>query len=363
MRQRVRGFTLVELLVVIAIIGILIALLLPAVQAAREAARRSQCTNNLKQLALAVHNYVDTYKVFPNKKQGTAQGGTAGCNQQFGTGWMRLLPFYEQQALYDQWSSAQTFGATNYPPFGPAPWDATAGAYQPYITQVQTLLCPSDGNAANKNPGDRGRTNYMFSVGDSIRQNGAMGHNVNDSPGGTRGVFANLGYKVTFSSINDGTSNTVMLSERLFAFDASRVGQGTITNAGDTITTTPNTCYTYVDPNDGRRFGSGTYTGWGGRWDHGSASHIGFNTVLPPNGPSCASATNDDGSHGLYPPTSSHPGGVNAALADASVRFISETIDTGNLGQPHPTSLTLRSPFGVWGALGTRSGGEQLSDF
>jgi len=93
MFRKRHGFTLVELLVVIAIIGILIALLLPAVQAAREAARRSQCTNNLKQIALAVHNYHDTYKVFPIGNWTTA----------YGTWLVSLLPFIEQQALADRY--------------------------------------------------------------------------------------------------------------------------------------------------------------------------------------------------------------------------------------------------------------------
>ncbi len=357
-RQRIRGFTLVELLVVIAIIGILIALLLPAVQAAREAARRSQCTNNLKQFALAVHNYVDTYQAFPNKKQGTAQGGCPNCNGGYGSGWMRLLPFYEQQALYDQWSSPQTFGGTNYAAFGPCPWDGTAGAYRPYLQHIGVLKCPSDGNIANA--GGKGRTNYMFSVGDSIRCSGAMGNN--DS-GATRGVFANQGYKATFSSINDGTSNTAMLSERLFGFDSRAVGQGTVHNFAG-LPDNPQSCYTQVDPNNPRQFlTSASVAGWSGQWDHGSTSHIGFNTVLPPNGPSCAELSNDNTNHGVYPPTSNHPGGVNLAMADASVRFISETIDTGTLSAPHPTNATQPSPYGVWGALGTRSGGEPVSNF
>src|SRR5690554_6653493 len=97
-----RAFTLVELLVVIAIIGVLVALLLPAVQQAREAARRMQCSNQMKQLALAIHNYADTFQAFPQKKAGTTQGGDcANHNGGFSSGWMRLMPFYEQNALYD----------------------------------------------------------------------------------------------------------------------------------------------------------------------------------------------------------------------------------------------------------------------
>ncbi len=364
-----RGFTLVELLVVIAIIGILIALLLPAVQAAREAARRSQCSNNLKQFGLAVHNYVDTYGVFPNKKQGTQQGGCDNMNGQYGSVWMRLLPYYEQQALYDQWSSANTFNGTSFAAFGPCPWGTHDDNYTPYYQQVSTLLCPSDGNAANKNPGDYGRNNYVVSVGDSIHSNNSTApytrYGNNDSTE-SRGVFGNLGGKITFALITDGTSNTVMLSEHLVS-----TGDGSVTRdvkySVTGVLTNPALCLAQLDPTDSRRFTTGNITTWRGRyWNHGATSHVGFNTVLPPNGPSCSevgngTSTNDNGDHGVFPPSSNHPGGVNVAMADASVRFISETINSGNTAAA-PT-ISGASRYGVWGALGTRDGGEPVSEF
>src|SRR5512143_367601 len=101
MRRR-SAFTLVELLVVIAIIGILIALLLPAVQAAREAARRSQCTNNLKQLGLALHNYHDTHQMFVYRKGGTTGGSATQSNQGRLSGFIPLLPYWEQRPMYDR---------------------------------------------------------------------------------------------------------------------------------------------------------------------------------------------------------------------------------------------------------------------
>lgn len=355
MHHRSKGFTLVELLVVIAIIGILIALLLPAVQAAREAARRSQCTNNLKQMGLAVHNYADINKCFPPKKSGTQLGGCALSNGAFGTGWMRLMPFYEQQPLYAIWSSAQTYGATTYTPFGPCPWDATAPNYWPYLQQVPTLLCPTDGTAAKKLATDRGRTNYMFSVGDTVSNN----HNNNSND--NRGPFGNYQVVFGFADIRDGTANTAMLSERLFAADSWTVKEGNIHSFAG-VATSPGTCLAQVDPNNKTRFAPGSnVTNWGGRWDHGSASHIAFNTVLPPNSPACGSTNNDDSSAGVWPPASYHPGGVNMALCDASVRFISETIDAGNTLAAPVTGGP--SPYSVWGALGSKAGGEPLSDF
>ncbi len=121
-RQRT-GFTLVELLVVIAIIGILVGLLLPAVQAAREAARRMQCTNSLKQFGLALHNYASTYKRFPAGSGGTQAGNPNGNNSRINA-MVGLLPFIEESALYNMIQSPQTFGTVTYQPGGPAPWDA-----------------------------------------------------------------------------------------------------------------------------------------------------------------------------------------------------------------------------------------------
>ncbi|MHB8897998.1 MAG: DUF1559 domain-containing protein [Thermoguttaceae bacterium] len=360
--RRFSGFTLVELLVVIAIIGILIALLLPAVQAAREAARRSQCTNNLKQLALAVHNYADTNQAFPPKKCGTSGGTIKQQNGGYGSGWMRLLPFFEQQALYDQWSSPQTLPSGTWTAFGPVPWDATAGdIYEIYDTQVNALLCPSDGNGPNKNATDYGRNNYVFSAGDSVdASNGTYGNNQGTNP---RGMFSNGSGRITFASLSDGTSNTLMLSEHLVAANSRTVRQGNAYNVAG-ILASPGTCYAQLNPNDRKQFAASVaVTSWPGmKWCHGSMSHIGFNTVLPPNGPSCAELANDNTTGGMvHPPTSNHPGGVNAALGDASVRFISETIDTGNMYAAPNTSG--RSAYGVWGALGTKDGGESVSEF
>ena len=356
--RRSSGFTLVELLVVIAIIGILIALLLPAVQAAREAARRSQCTNNLKQLALAIHNYADTYKAFPPKKMGT--GGSGGvhrlgleCVATAPAGCV-CSPSTSSKRIYDQWSSPQS----SFPAFGPCPWGPGVN-YTTYDYLVATLLCPSDGNAANKGATDYGRNNYMFSCGDSIHSN------QNNQSSNPRGMFNNISGVINFASVTDGTSNTIMLSEHLVSVSSTVVGQGSVYSLGTgTIVNSPGSCYAQINPNDHKVYNTGLSTAnWAGRrWAHGAMSHIGFNTVLPPNGPSCAENNNDNTTYGMvHPPTSNHPGGVNAAMGDASVRFISETIDTGSIYSPATTQG--ESMYGVWGALGTKDGGETVSEF
>src|SRR6187399_3083624 len=125
MIKRRKAFTLIELLVVIAIIAVLIALLLPAVQQAREAARRTQCKNNLKQLGLALHNYLDVAGMFPHRRGGTDGASATLSNDNHGSGLTMILPYLDQSPLYNQISSTQTFGTTTYAPFGDSSADAS----------------------------------------------------------------------------------------------------------------------------------------------------------------------------------------------------------------------------------------------
>ncbi|MBC7351906.1 MAG: DUF1559 domain-containing protein [Thermogutta sp.] len=348
---RGRGFTLVELLVVIAIIGILIALLLPAVQAAREAARRSQCTNNLKQLGLALHNYHDVHNRFVPLKAGTT-GASPWDDNNNGQlcGLIPLTPFLEQRALWDAITAGGTLdNGTPTKPFGPAAWRTD---YWPFRQQVPTLLCPSDPAYGKKSSGEQGFNNYHFNVGDHINRNAY------DRP--NRGPFAHF-YWASFSDITDGSSNTFGMIERsIYTKTGAIRGDGVANLAG--IDQNPTLCLATKGQNGMYASGYTLHSEKvvGRRWADGRPYWNGVTTVLPPNSPSCLGTANS-WEWGIFSPSSYHPGGVNALLMDGSVRFISETIDTGNLAAPQPGNGGGPSPYGVWGALGSMAGGEPVS--
>ncbi len=368
------AFTLVELLVVIAIIGILVGLLLPAVQAAREAARRMQCSNGIKQLGLALLNYESTYKALPPRKGGTGTPTGAGwvgairnnTNGNRLSGFVHLLPYMEQSAMFNNIQAGDVAGVHNYAAAqggpgvavgGPAAWTGWA----PWNRSPGMLVCPSDGPVFNA-PNNTQANNYAFSIGDT--NNNAL--NIADS----RGVFGAQRY-TKLGALTDGTSNTITFSERLKAnFGITNVVAnqietviGTATSAAN-ILTAPATCYNTAN---GRYFNAGQLVKgrFGSLWTDGQSERVCFNTILPPNKPSCTSDANGNADSGantfglLIPASSRHTGGVNVGYADGSVHFISDSIDTGNLNVAEKTSG--QSPYGVWGALGSKSGGETVS--
>ena len=201
------GFTLVELLVVIAIIGILVALLLPAVQAAREAARRMQCTNNQKQLGLGLQNYHDVYKKLPPRI-----GGNYVLNWS-PSGIMRLLPFIEQDPLYQQISNPLTIGTTTYRAFNVSSYDMN---YLPWKAKIAAFLCPSDGLSTGGTDTSLGRCSYHFSNGDYF---GWWGDPTTRGPFEVWSLYPDWptwyqGGVKELSAITDGTSNTIAITER-----------------------------------------------------------------------------------------------------------------------------------------------------
>jgi prepilin-type N-terminal cleavage/methylation domain-containing protein/prepilin-type processing-associated H-X9-DG protein len=354
-----RGFTLIELLVVIAIIAVLIALLLPAVQSAREAARRAQCVNNLKQLGLAVHNYVSSNDVLPAFSQNLFLP-TSGPWQNWPAMWTTaILPQLEQTPLYN---------ALNYD-FGM--WDnhnTTVG-----ITRLASLLCPSESQTITPANNYWGTCNYVANIGGPAcltAFNGAIVPFGSDNYGNNWAINnGNVG-PVGFQSFTDGTSNTALFSEKMIAPApstatispgnplAKRVMFGTSVNVDwDSNNAAQAQTFVQVCKNEpgSLKAPEGYYSQFAGIiWCASSArsmtngSYTHFNT---PNGLSCAAAN----SQGAAPPTSggwndaitatsNHSGGVNLCFTDGSVRFIKDTIN--------PQS---------WWALGSRNLGEVLS--
>ena len=400
------GFTLVELLVVIAIIGILISLLLPAVQAAREAARRMQCTNNLKQVALACHNYHDAHKMFPPTRTGPQEHYINEQPYTWGYGYattnflVTILPFIEQNSRYEQVVADNWRGVWNY-----------GGYYnpQPYHQGIiSAYACPSDGmsGAPSWNLG-YARTSYLGSYGDTITHSHEQWPN-------TRGYFgggsshqsaaqpqARPVYR-TFASLVDGTSNTIAIAESVISANAPSVAADGATTAGagdrnvKSGTVSSDSIIAANDPpmptnanfgnvqvnnvalclaaRDGSQIRSDlaviTVRGKGYNYADSRPAASFFQTILPPNSPSCANtrrAANPGQGHGITSASSNHTGGVNAGMADGSVHFVSDTIDSGNQQYGSQTNdrepMSGPSPFGVWGAMGSINGGESKSMF
>lgn len=313
-REGRRAFTLVELLVVIAIIGILIALLLPAVQAAREAARRSQCSNNLKQIGLALHNYHDTYKTFPFGAWRQTAPGSWGSSW-----WANVLPYIEQGAGYDR----LTFVGAH-----PGWTERDSGALNGDVfhdVNISAMVCPSSPLEPMHDAGGGRRINRPHYVGIS----GATdGDGFTNRPGYERnccncctsvtagGRVAAGGILVpmdthNFSDVRDGTSNTLLVSECSdFIFDANGITQNAQVNSN-------HGWLMGTDASQRIQDGTGTY----GRTFN--ITHIRY----PPNSVKLGLpgvGNNDGPNNGIY---SSHPGGVQCVLADGSVEFISETIE------------------------------------
>ncbi|QDU97097.1 DUF1559 domain-containing protein [Lignipirellula cremea] len=298
---RRRGFTLVELLVVIAIIGVLVALLLPAVQMAREAARRSTCTNNLKQFGLALMNYHDSHKTFP-----PAQCGLHN-NTGFWSWGAMILPQIEEGSLY------QTLGvASNLPQVAPAPGKGIEQS-------LDSFHCPSDTAPAINNrrwtaKDIRGATsNYIANngYGEDHSTQGKNGLNMaNNSQGPFRRLQNGNGYHtISIRDITDGTSKTIALGERAWQM---RVYDST-TSTTVTANYYAGTAYGSRYQNEGHTDGLDAVVGIGG---------CGINNATPGTHPS--GATSGRSYDGF---SSMHPGGANFAFCDASTHFISENIN------------------------------------
>ena len=364
-----RAFTLVELLVVIAIIAVLAALALGAVQRAREAARRMQCSNRLRQLGIANHNYHNDNQAFPPLQTGTSTGGPFDWNGHINSsrhhlsGLVGLLPYMEQEAVYTR---------TRRRNFGPVPWVSYGGVWNVRIVQ---LLCPSDQERPWPPPGRIGYKNFFFSMGTTVKFNSWR-----DNSGVYQEIWRG---PIRIRDIFDGSSHTVAMTERLHAntdvwhdianivttpsIDGIEQGIGRRIPSELVLNAYVRACWATADKYNGSRYDDdpsgnpeGTMTavspihlGLGGDhfiagayWPWGETYFNGVSTVLRPNGPTCVSPSGAGAprhSWGTWTATSRHAGVINVLFADSSVKTIDNNID-----------------LKTWWALGTRDGQEDL---
>jgi prepilin-type N-terminal cleavage/methylation domain-containing protein/prepilin-type processing-associated H-X9-DG protein len=335
MVSRRDAFTLIELLVVIAIIAVLIGLLLPAVQSAREAARRAQCTNNLKQIGLAIHQYISDNDVLPPSGGIDLKGITTGTGRvaQNSSIHLRLLNYLEHRDVYD---------AYNFKLGDVVNGNSVADNTTVMTTSINGYLCPSDANPGSRENLDIGYTvpvtcvNYAVNGGSNRVYQGGTVNGVAWWLGG----HPYFGSRVGFSSIRDGTSNTAAFSEWIKG-KAGRNAPGlnlvyaiaTLNNGGP--------------QNDMAACQAASAPLWDFKGEYWTLQDTGrggpYYHVLPPNKPSCNVAADYGVIDSFIGASSSHPGGTNLLLMDGSVRFVKDAMNPG-----------------LWNALGTRAGGEVI---
>lgn len=413
---RSHGFTMIEVMTVVAVIGVLVGLLLPAIQSSRECARRMSCASNLSQIGLAVSGYHNAFGQYPVQLSGTDGSTVAGAdNDRRLSIFVALIPFLEKTELYDAINQPIAKGPLGqfgvhgkrniepelYPDDEPLPTSTVAtwpaggpeptADYPAWFIDLPVLRCPSD-------PGMGlpafGRTNYAACLGDGmvatstgplIEKNGTY---VID-PGrakatdvAMRGIF--VPRRVTrMSDVTDGRSQTLLLGEIATGLgdDGVRTKPVVAEQMQQTqqLRDVPELARQsgVIDPrrpnfweNDQFYLTSPSLreVERGYRWADGMPLFSGFNTILPPNREITLSVDRED-SDGVLTASSRHNIGVNVCFADGAVKFITDFVDAGDSNRPtvYPSSypelesesgVPMPSPYGIWGAMGTRASSE-----
>jgi prepilin-type processing-associated H-X9-DG protein len=371
------------------------------------------CSNNFKQIGLGLHNYHSAYKELPTQSGGTydfwtpsrGQGPNQLDNNRFRQSWLiGITPFIEQQALWEkianpvdgdgdgQINNSGARPLSDAAPMGPRPWDTR---YEPWVTEVPTLRCPSDPGVGLP---AMARTNYAACIGDSTDwvnhgfwrwQGGTwnQGHN-RQAQCSNRGMFFNR-RAMKFRDVLDGLANTIACGEIVTGLGKREITADPYYGIGwGTIHNNPSACVDagHIDPERpqfwGPNFQDGCgnnpglrCTGWrrGYRWSDSVPVYTSFTTILPPNREVCIGGGGDFDT-GVLPPSSRHQGGCHILMGDGAVIFITDSIEAGD--QRHPvvrlngginmqfpgTNCGQKSPYGLWGALGTRDGGETVEE-
>jgi prepilin-type N-terminal cleavage/methylation domain-containing protein len=406
---RPRAFTLVEVMMVMAVIGVLVGLMLPAVQAAREAARRSACSGKLSHLGLAIHNYHSAHDQLPNYGDGSKGRATNWWDSPSDSNGWRLsflvgvMPFMEQQSLWNQIQTPESVGTISDEPvvwfsMGPSP---DTPSFLPWQTEIPSLRCPSD---VDDHFFRFGRTNYVACLGDSAvwsmrgrhimwmpgDQTMPAGDPINGPPNDSKGMpnlaswanqsrAAERGVFVThhrcrLDDVTDGLSNTIMGGE-ISTFD-----MGNPVSVKPDITRPPNTlrddryaCSKFATSGVGSSGGQGSWVlglanARGYNWADFHVMATGFHTILPPGAESCSGQAR--GETGVATAGSGHQGGTHVLMGDGAVIFMTQSIEHNEDGGNAMVYLTgkgdqaprAQSPFGLWGALGTRASGEIIDE-
>jgi hypothetical protein len=354
---------------------------MPVIAQQRARARSEACAGNLRQIGLGMLNYESAYKQLPPGTGGTLGGKTPESSNQGRLGpLVAILPYMEQQALWEKISIPFRSGNTVFPRMGPVPW-YDAEVYKPWGLSPLVYQCPDHPDLkptelpkvvyslrSKRGSGTSTLTNYVACFGDGTNQIGQPFGQDRDSMlhsmATHRGVFI-PGKRVRIRDCLDGLSNTIMFSETRSsvlgnAGEQANNDTGIVSGVAG-LSQNPSLCLKAADADDIQWWSASR----GSRWCDGEPALSGFQTVLPPNSPSCLS---DRGLHDAIASASSyHEGGAFAMICDGSVTFVTETIDTGDLTTPGvsvgdgyspPGSM---SPYGVWGAYGTRASREVIT--